>query len=308
MYMRTSYFFAFIVSTLIASAAFAQAYVPFADSNAVWSLQWDDLVGPPNPFGKHYGMHGDTVIGSNTYHKMYVGSLSSGGVHTPTTYAGAIREQNKQIFWIGSPDPAAPSGTYWVNYSPSQEVMLYDFNAVLGDTVTVDTFDFVVTSVGSITVGSGARRTLDVQSVQKSQFNTNIYATWIEGLGSSYGPAEYTENIFDYQWTLQCYKDDNVNHAFCQCACHTVGVPEVQNAVKVIVSPNPSASEFDVSWKSTVVTNVKVIDAVGRLVEAKTITGSQRAMLGRSLPVGTYWIELRDEDGKRVAVEKVIKR
>lgn len=306
--MRTSYFFALLISTLIAGAVAAQAYVPFPDSNGVWSIEFTNLAGPPNNFGVHYGMHGDTVIGTQTYHKMYRGTLSPGGVHTPTTYAGAFREQNKQIFWIGQPNPGASNGTYWVQYWSVLEVMIYDFNAVLGDTITIDTTDFVVTNVGSTTVGSVSRRTLDIESVRLNQFNTKTTATWIEGIGSTMGPAEYTENIFDYRWDLRCYKDDNVSHAFCSCACHTVGVPEVPNAVKVTVTPNPSASQFDVSWKTTSVTNVKVIDALGRMVESKTITGTQNARLGRHLPVGTYWIELRDESGNRLAVEKVIKR
>ncbi|NQY66893.1 MAG: hypothetical protein HRT72_04120, partial [Flavobacteriales bacterium] len=98
---------------IIARLTQAQEYVPFPDSNAVWSVNTD----------KFY-VSGDTVIEGLQY-KKYFRTLEDSSLQVLNgTYYAALREDESKRIWAIKFDSIAP-------------LLLYDFSVNVNDTITI---------------------------------------------------------------------------------------------------------------------------------------------------------------------------
>jgi len=95
----------------------AQSYIPFPNTDAVWTISQLTQSGLNV---MKYGMYGDTVINNVSYKKIYQNYDYNFNVSN-SQYKGAIREDNKKIY------------VYYYN----DERILYDFNLNVGDTAKV---------------------------------------------------------------------------------------------------------------------------------------------------------------------------
>jgi len=160
---------------LIQFFAKAQEYVPFPDTNVIWS----EVFVEPQPYSidtYQYGICGDTVINSLTYKKIY---LLSDTIYPiiKGQYCGSIRENNtKKIFAIGYECTYPGTG--------EDEELLYDFSKSVGDTIFVGIDGIgpngylVIDNIDSILIDNNYRKTF---------YFTNQEAYWIEGIGSTRG-------------------------------------------------------------------------------------------------------------------------
>ena len=104
-----------------------QQYFPFPSENARWNiylLTTCDNDSPPDTFLLRYALHGDTVINDLAYGRL---CLEKGDMVDPEIEpVGAIREEDRKIYYIGQG---------FLGSDLSDEVLLYDFTARVGDTI-----------------------------------------------------------------------------------------------------------------------------------------------------------------------------
>lgn len=206
------------LAIMCSSNCFSIDYFPFVKENAEWQVNFTyypyEEMSMIAIIPQTYALHGDTVIGNLTYKKL---CMKTGSVEQPVyQYYGAIREQNKQVYYIGSgyygyPQQAGRermrrmkdclfSGLY-----DSQETLLYDFNARMGDYVQWGYEYSQIVAVDSVLVGNSYRRRLHL-----SYDNDMI----IEGIGtvkrfflSSVTPIP-TCGGSGFSWEFESYSED----------------------------------------------------------------------------------------------------
>lgn len=261
-------------------------YHPFPDSNASWNFSWNIYMCFNGGFAEeNYSivLSGDTVIGSQTYHRLmipYVEYNSTGGCsqyHFPG-YRGAVREDSLE------------SKVYFVPPSDTAEQLLYDFTMEVGDTVKgyLSTFlpgpDTVV-QIDSVRVG---------QSYRKSWLVNSCYnITFIEGIGSSYGLLEPSPGCATDLpvYSLNCFRQNGQTlfpDTNSECQLIDVVPPAGRISAPVCVFPNPSSGGFTVDVRNcTNAEAVRITNLTGQTVYQKTIDGKERMNIP-GLPAGTY--------------------
>lgn len=167
---------------------FSTEYVPFVKENAEWQVNFTyypyEEMSMIAIIPQTYTLHGDTVIGNLTYKKLCV---KTGPDEQPVyQYYGAIREQNKQVYYIDNGYYGYPQQSnrerirrlkdcLFSELNDSQEKLLYDFNARMGDFVQWGYEYSQITAVDSVLVGNSYRRRLHLA------YNGDVI---VEGIGT----------------------------------------------------------------------------------------------------------------------------
>ena len=142
-------------------------------------------------------------------------------VYDSKKIAGAVREEDKRVYFR----------RYW-QQSYQNEVLLYDFNLTVGDTITVNELDgfLIVLEESETEVNGTMRRQLGLAEYFDDGTTSDIKEYWIEGVGSTYGflnsGYEHWAGSFVY---LLCYhKNGNLiwdNEEFDECVMNSDGAP-----------------------------------------------------------------------------------
>lgn len=282
------------LALIVAVSSFGQTsvYHPFPDSNSSWNYYFQQSM---CVFGMaseeySYSISGDTTINSQTYHKLiipYVSFYTSGTctqLHYPG-YKGAIRQDvfNKKVYII------SPTST--------TEVLLYDFNMDLGDTVqgyiaSYAGLNDTVILIDSVLVGNEFR---------KRWYINDWYGIYlIEGIGSTYGLLEnspgYSTDANSY--TLDCFMEqeqtlypDTITN--CQLITSVKDIGPVSDQVKVF--PNPSRGSFSVEFLQPMdIKCISLEDIVGNRILQKETNGQRKIYLDH-IPGGIYILTILDK-------------
>ncbi|MCK9220744.1 MAG: T9SS type A sorting domain-containing protein [Bacteroidales bacterium] len=252
-----------IAATLIVFSANAQTtvYHPFPDSNAVWNIHYwmySWMYGTEDCFYS-ITFSGDTVIGTQSYHKLNTPFIQSNFTETrngeATGYKGAIRHDamNKKV--------------YFVPPTTNTEQLLYDFTMQVGDTVQgyLETFASppdIVQSIDSVQVGNSFRKRWII--------NTCYNISLIEGIGSTYGLIEATPGcITDLpDMTITCFQQNGQSlypDTTTNCQLITSVNPISKNSGEIIISPNPSHGSFTISFEPNMnINEFRITDLSGK--------------------------------------------
>lgn len=177
---------------LVPALVKAQQYVPFPDSNAIWSEFANPGYSSQTLMG-HYLLiikNKDTLVNNNSFHQLFFSLLDTTfGIDTSLKYCGAYREETKKIYFL-------PKDSL-------NEFILYDFTLNLGDTfkyiykLSYPNYSWsqnqpdslIVSSVDSILLENGSyRRQLGFTSWwQNEPHNVVDDIRWIEGIGNNKG-------------------------------------------------------------------------------------------------------------------------
>jgi hypothetical protein len=294
--MKKTVFLMALLSAFLIVKSQTSVYHPFPDSNANWNFVF---VPAQCQFGwatEDYSIKisGDTVIGNHTYHKLnipyvYFDNMGSCTQTNTVGYKGAIREDevNRKV--------------YFVNPMSSTEILLYDFNMQVGDTVQgyletglYDNKDVVI-SVDSVLVVDSYRKRWEIN------YSYGIYV--IEGLGSTYGlivPSPGQASDFNYFW-LNCfqqnsqamYPDTNAN---CQLITSIHPAYAISNQVNVF--PNPSSGSFTVELaRPNDFREILLSNIIGNIIFRKNINNQNKVII-ENLPIGTYIITIIDNENR----------
>jgi len=244
--MKKHLLIAFLFTSYLVSA---QSAFPLVKEGGIWReffSSWDSQYpnDPPTYSRWQFDMLGDTTINGMTYKKLYyINNYDS--VYQNLQYYGALREDSLKRVYVLSHDIATA-----FNISDSIELLLYDFNVSVGDTVKIPNthantvVDNIVTKVDSAVVSGQWRKRIYMRGYGVSQ------RVWIEGIGDQKGlffPYGYE---FENYRMLSCYEDSNTYWTSPWLAlyggdCFKVGIDKQNEDFKdnLVVFPNP-ATDF----------------------------------------------------------------
>ena len=305
--------FLFLIAALFSLTAKSQTsvYHPFPDSNAVWNI--DYLIynvsiicgGHPDDFQYSYEMTGDTIIGSNTYHKFftpYVDPIDTcGGIHSfgSTGYKGCFRQNitAKNIFYIPP----------WNNV----EYLLYDFNLQIGDSIRGFLVNGcspvqipVVIGIDSILIGSNYR----------TRWQLSTLSSIIEGIGAIDGPLEgLCDQISNLAPNLMCYSQNNTilysSPPFWSAQTCNLITSVTNNASKYIlptIFPNPfhttAAFKVDPTFENS---ELNIYNLLGGQVKHQRINNQSTIINRDELTDGIYFLQLINDQG-HILIEKFV--
>ena len=279
--IKVAVIFIFLIPVL--ASAQTGIYHPFPTGNAHWVYQYHDEFGIPMPVFPYYDFTGDTLISGMSYKRvLYYGN-----------YARALREDNKVIYFI--PDTS------------SSEVLLYDFNMGLGDTLihpyggavcANDTA--IVVQIDSVLASDGYHRRL--------WFNS--FAYWTEGIGAEFyllNPCNVwcvSGNDF-----LFCHESDaGVVYPANFISCFVHAPPETYTKDDVSVYPSPASGNTTIQTKTGFGNyTLNVYSAEGLLqadpVEAET---EEYLLNCTSFSPGVYLLVMQSRRGDKVTKKLVV--
>ena len=147
-------------------------YRPFVEEGKVWTYHYHGYNG--REFNVDRVMDGDTIIGGQTYKKIYD---KIGG-----QYLYALRENGKKVYIVSNEAESLLDET-------GTESLLYDFSKDVGDVIDELEYPLIVASVDTIDIDGVKFRRMRVQDANQpiEEWNDemiNMYNFWIEGVGS----------------------------------------------------------------------------------------------------------------------------
>jgi hypothetical protein len=295
-----------IIASLLSTTFYATAqeyqYVPFPDSNAVWSEVYWKPYGEPAPlwvFNKYAIFNEDTVINDIVYHKLYHTNASEITQKKSECFAG-LREDGMKRIWMNKFVKTHEEQFVANEYG---ENLLYDFSLNKGDTLVAFTNHLatlkaneylVVTKVDSIKIYSSIRKVI----------NFNISWTyWIEGIGNVKGlifnSGDLPNNGIDNDLicmhqndTLMYYNSGGGYYDDCVPQFVKDGVALLPNT-EVKVFPNPATGGL-VNFEGLDFETLELFDLNGSLIREEKIRGEECFQLDVSnLPPGVYTYRLK---------------
>ena len=274
------------------------AQVPFPTDNATWTnTHYIYTFNPPNPIPDAeltdldvYCVNGqDTTISSQVYTAVY---------YCQYIYKGAIREENSVVYFV----PA----------DSTQEYLLYDFSAQVGQTLEDvyvgnhfdETFilqDFTVQQTGTEVFGGVSRRVVYAADLR-----------WIEGIGCVTGLfMEPWLNVSMYEVRLECFTlDDQMvypNSSSEPCSFVYVDVNDHDvTSLSVDVFPNPNNGTLTISFgQNQTNVQISIVDVFGQEVKHLSVTDSDKAELSYEGAAGVYFTTVTAENGNRSTLRLV---
>lgn len=253
----------------------------------------------------------------NTANQWYIddccSSVGSGGLScntnyyefgNPTSLGGKmyyklIHDNASPLFGLGEYYREENGKVYLKESSGSDEVLIYDFNASVGDEMDLgENLRIVVEAIDSVEMISGAKRKrLSVAALP----NQNRKATWIEGIGSILSPMDTRKMFsFDCYVDLDCYFENGiVEYSIKDCSL-TTGIDEINPRKKSVqIFPNPSSDQLNIKpLKDTPIIRTEVLNLDGKRLLQVQHNNVQNLSVGE-LNNGIYLLRLVFADGQQ---------
>lgn len=321
-----------VLFVLLSTQLQAQSYTPFPVENMQWTTyEVHPRFGVANDDSIYWRIYtvGDTLINGKNYtslmHKWEcwvfydqnnVRSYISQFPIFPYTHdnylIGAIREEDKRVYFY-------PYNLSWLStggiygLAPNEDHLLYDFNAVAGDTVHFSPTQWIEQVNGNPIVHNEDHLTI-IHSVTNtgtyavspsdSWSFPNIIGNWTEGVGSSFGLFGSYNSLLTF---LACYGP--IDQPACTPCETAVAVNEVGLETRVDVFPNPAANELFVKNRSELnMERIRLFDLYGRLLRegVDQHTADQVRIDLSDLPPAFYVLSIAFE-GNYALTKKIVK-
>ena len=276
-------------------------YHPFPDSNAFWGYDGTNIFYTVCN-NKRYGLNGDTTISNKIYHKVF--SLVDSTLTNPNSkYYAAIREEDKRIYTrIGN----------------AQETILYDFNLLVGDTITYSypaIFSRVLENIDSVQLPTGEYR-------KRYIFNSTGYLglpdTVIEGIGSVHWIGLFNPLVIAIltngdMYNFTCFKQNEIiyylNNPKCD-HCFCTFLTEIENVKakeKLLISPNPFTYQTTLKTDNYLQNaTLTLYNSLGQQIrQVQNISGLTFNLKRENLPIGLYFLKLSQEN-KIITTDKLV--
>lgn len=287
----------------IGTKAQTWVYHPFPQVNSNWNLSQSFYcwTGIPGPVAQSYSIFvsNDTVIGTETYHKLFIPYLKSDSTGctsasvTQGIYKGCIREDG------------IAKKVYYIKASLSTEKLLYDFNLQVGDTV-----------FGELEVPGLAKDTvISIDSVEawggggvwlKRWFINSCYNIYIiEGVGSTYGLIEPSPG---------CGPDNMERDIMCMvCQLPTTGyyypvitdcdmitsINSIAKESNIEIFPNPSEGSFQIDFNDNSFQELIISNLLGDIILSEKIYSTNNLTV-KNINNGIYILSLVDKDKRKI--------
>ena len=296
----------FLLGSFIKGGAQSWIYHPFPSGNAVWMTEWIDSDG-----GTHYirsYQSGDTTIGSNTYHSIFLTNVSG-------LFSGGIPDYNynSKYFIGGLREDIADKKVYYYSEDEGTESLLYDFSLNLGDVAFIDSINsigtdtIIVSGFDSVQIGGLQHRRILLQNSSTSGPNP-MPGNWIEGVGSEAGLLQKFIMGFEFAYNLKCFTKDGVYQLPGNYMCaYEVGINEMSDNNSIKFGPNPSSGSVTLSINCNETYSITRMNDLGKMIWSKRDLQLTEINLDlNSYPAGVYFIRLLNLKGESI-VKKVVK-
>lgn len=301
--LRPLSYFTLCIFSFVGISAFGQVNSYF-ENNPKWKGQ--TVCGIPAPCIEtdtymHY-IEGDTILDGIEYLKLYrFGRVTRQYMDNgQPEYCTGSEIYNGPMQFIRSEDRRI----YFRPFYASEEVLLYDFNLEIGDTLP-DTYTsnfnehITVTGIDSIEVGDQYYKTFELNSPNHL----------IEGIGSAGGLFAPIGDIFDCGHSLICYSQNDIpiytSDSGLDCTL-TVSVPNKEAIPEISIFPHPltETSTMELGGIQGPFT-VILRDITGKVVRQKRYTAQTILMERRSLQPGIYLLSV-EQNGESLLSTKVL--
>jgi hypothetical protein len=233
-----------------------------------------------------YGFQGDTIIGGETWLKMY--STPDSSFSANLEYEGLI---NSSDGFVVFQDTASTTDT------------IYNFNLTLGDSFLFD-FGFEteyidIIEVDSVEINGEMYKRLSFDEPEGPNAFTNFYEIWIEGIGSWHGPlfphkprvfsTEFPESLY-----LTCSHENDILYWESEFhdACVVNIILDIENAETVgfDIYPNPSSSQIFIRQQQVNAGQFYVRDILGKEVRSGLLQSDNQSVDISELKRGVYFL------------------
>lgn len=247
-----------------------------------------------------YILDGDTLINSLIYHKFtYSGRERNPADETWTYwnsgYHGCYRNDpaNKQVYFI-------PKDSL-------QEILLYDFNLSVNDTLP-ETYIYHPEEFTIITVDQVDSILINDHYLKRYHLDNAGFGGeyLIEGIGSTLGLLTYITPFFEQHYDLLCFKNDDEGLAWYEydsTLCELItGVMESSQRDDISIFPNPAADFLTVTcFRPPVGKNaeIRIFSLDGREVRHQPVTSSEMVIDVSVLERGMYVVVIKGEKEMR---------
>jgi len=183
--MKCLIFYFFLCFATQLSYAQEYHYVPFPDSNAVWSEIYWKPISEPYPrweYNQYALFNEDTVINGITYHKLFHSNSASKIEKENAVYIGAIREDRNRRVYIRYDGKFKPDEPYY-----KKEFLLYNFDLNIGDTIWQEEDSIEISPMEYLV--AKAIDTIQIYNSRRKVFSflEPFWVYWIEGIGNVKG-------------------------------------------------------------------------------------------------------------------------
>ncbi len=273
-------------------------------------------------FYYEYRVEGDTIIAGKNYQMVY--ERRRGSILTEFIRNGFLRkhETNKVMYLpeIELPEYGNQYDTF-DDFIPGQEILLYDFDVEVGDTIHLGSRTKVVQDIDSLLLidGTSAKRIIFGFWTEDQQFSHDF---WIEGLGSYNGllgsrlprrsfPGPRHFNLCSYfggsmELVYSLTMIEGMPMLEGDFDCNTIlqnHQPFKEELFKI--SPNPSSGNITLRLPQTSgKVWLTVFDYTGRPILSRTVDHLQPEGIEIELPTGFYVIHCQNK--KTILTRKVI--
>ncbi|PCI93752.1 MAG: hypothetical protein COB15_15740 [Flavobacteriales bacterium] len=254
-----------------------------------------------------YENNGDTLFNNLNYKKM----TRDGSTTT------LIREDTVQKkVWVILPDSTS-------------ETLLYDFNLIVGNQITLDyvgysPISYQVDTVDNITTSLGSRKRIQL-STTDTNFAQELH--WIEGIGSTYGPIYLLDPTFaagqfggNGHCLICCYQNMGVQSYLGNCGIPLAGLGG--SACEPFISPSsienfitknsPVNTYFStpnlllIKSNKALIRDVRVFTVDGKLIDHYKSNSDQLSIQTNRWNKGIYFINITLSDNQ-VLTKKIMK-
>lgn len=245
-------------------------------------------------------MEGDTLVDNKLYKKIYSTRDTVNQVWSLDSRL-LIREDSSKKVWLRK-----------VTFDGSEEMLLYDFDLMVGDSFAVNLAvdqmcKIPVTSVDSITLSSGEKR----KRINFSYFLFGDIVTetsWIEGIGGLtgliYHQDHYCGNPDASTW-LRCYFEDG-ERLFGQvpdgeCFSLITSTDELDTQTRFSIYPNPVREQITLILPDDKSRSWELFNYQGQLIRNGEVNNDDDQISVENLPAGIYFLKI-----KNLGIEKVV--
>ncbi|MBN2635081.1 MAG: T9SS type A sorting domain-containing protein [Prolixibacteraceae bacterium] len=287
----------------------AQEYHPFPTQNTVWTEYYYPGGGDFNSFHNYALKDKDTIILGKHYQKLY---HSYDTIFTEDKVCGALREEDKRIYYYSIDSLINLSTPIPID----TEIILYDFNLQVGDTITADQYRLraealVVTKIDSILIGTEFKK--------RYYFGWDgdiiTFEEWIEGIGCRRGLLSdigyWPTNDWN-SWLICFIKDGEVlyhENGFVDCYHTNPNVVQLlKNEAKIKVYPNPGYSTMQIEFDKPEYKKLIISDLSGNKLTEYDLKDKQSLVIDRGgLTSGFYFISVYDKKGNIQTLKVLLK-
>lgn len=285
--------------------AYGQMQLPFPDTNAFWTQTRHIPADPGNPWGQaieysyqYFPYQKDSIEGKE-YTQLYMWGvydflyLYEEPYWYSANHIGHYRIDSNRVYFRSD---YAPGGIYEIQqsyYFQTNEIMLYDYNLLIGDTFQLNYYDqIILDSIDSIDIGGDYYRTFHFQLPQGLYMPYGYY--WIEGIGSNLGFFSYFD-FFEDQLYFNCFSEYEFQYNYYPNgeSCILWGVEENESHFEVY--PNPAENVLNIKNSTGNAIAGKITDCSGKEIIHFSTSLVQHPLDISTLTNGVYLLTLDND-------------